>query len=326
VDTGRRAVTRLRRLAAWVNRRFTPVALVATAAGLALALWGQRGALEAADWHVDWLPLLAGLALFAVAPLVQAASFWMVLRFLGVPAPFTEAIVIWTRSFLLRYAPTGALAFALRIRERDRLAARRSEVLTASAYEQLVALVAGAIAGLAGFALGGGAIPRTAVVACVVAVLVAVAVRPRFLGRPLQRLAARRGLEIPALLRGRRLAIAVAVNVLGWVATGAACWLVVRALVHGDLPNAAWLLGAYSLAWLLGFVVPLLPGGLGLREGTLIAFLSAPFSAGVATALALALRFASTVGELLAVGVVELAYRLAGGATREPRPEEASTN
>ena len=63
---------------------------------------------------------------------------------------------------------------------------------------------------------------------------------------------------------------------------------------------------------MLGFLVPLLPGGLGLREGTLIAFLAGPFGAGVATALALALRLVNTLGEFVAIGGTEIAYLVWG--------------
>jgi uncharacterized membrane protein YbhN (UPF0104 family) len=89
-------------------------------------------------------------------------------------------------------------------------------------------------------------------------------------------------------------------------------WVLVVALSEPGTPrpNAFWLLGAYSFAWMLGFVVPLLPGGLGLREGTLAAFLAARFGAGVATALALALRLVNTAGEFLAIAAVELGYRV----------------
>jgi uncharacterized membrane protein YbhN (UPF0104 family) len=57
-------------------------------------------------------------------------------------------------------------------------------------------------------------------------------------------------------------------------------------------------------------VVPLLPGGLGLRDGTLIAFLAGPFGAGAATALAVGLRLANTLGEFLAIAVAEALHQL----------------
>ena len=178
--------------------------------------------------------------------------------------------------------------------------------------EQLAALASGAIACVAGFAAARSWPPLAAIAICAVAVGVSVAVRPRFLGRLAQGLLAARGIEIPALLRGRSLALVIAVNALGWLATGAGAgaWTLVHALSERETPGLGWLIGAYAFAWLLGFLVPLLPGGLGLRDGTLVVLLTSHFGTGVATALALGLRLANTVGELVAIGFVELVYRI----------------
>ena len=54
--------------------------------------------------------------------------------------------------------------------------------------------------------------------------------------------------------------------------------------------------------------MPLLPGGLGLRDGTLATFLATRIDAGPATALAIALRLANTLGELVAIVFTESVY------------------
>ena len=298
----------MKRALGWANTYFKWIALVATVVGLAVALWSQRRGLEAFDWRLAPGPLAVSIVLFALAPVLQGVSFWLILRFLGTPSRFDEAVVLWMRSFLVRYAPSGALAVVLRVRHRERIDATRGLVLTATAYEQLVALVSGAVTAWIAFTVAPGRVPRPVLIAAVVALAIAVALRPRFFGERVRGLLARRGADVPELLRGRVVAVVTAVNVVGWIATGAGAWLLVRALAD-DAPNPFWLLGAYAFAWLLGFVVPLLPGGLGLREGTLVAFLVLPFDAAVATALALALRLANTLGELVAIGGAEAAYR-----------------
>ncbi|MBD0329505.1 MAG: flippase-like domain-containing protein [Thermoleophilia bacterium] len=295
------------RAAAAFGRWFKSIAAVGTLVGVGLALYGQRDAIRAFDWQVSWPALLASVALFAVPPFVQAGSFWLILRFLGVPARLDDTLVVWMRSFLLRYAPTGALAFVFRVRERERLGgASRATILTASGYEQLVALAAGAVTCLVGFGLAGAWPPFAAVLVCGGTLAAAVAVRPRFLGHRVQRLLARRGIVVPTLLRGRRLVLVVAVNALGWAATGAAAWTLVAALSARGAPPVAWLVAVYAFAWMLGFLVPLFPGGLGLRDGTLALSLATRVGAGAATALALALRLANTLGELLAIGLTEV--------------------
>jgi len=140
--------------------------------------------------------------------------------------------------------------------------------------------------------------------------VLAVAARPAFFRRLSARLVEKRGLALPTLLRGRLLAVVIAVNTLGWLATGAAGYLLVHALASGEDVSVAWLTGVYAFAWLLGFVVPLLPGGLGLRDGTLATFLATRVGTGPATALAIALRLANTLGELLAIGLTEGVYWL----------------
>jgi hypothetical protein len=319
-QVGALRVGALRRFAGAFNRWFKPIAAAGTLIGVALALYGQREAIRDFDWGLSWTALLGSVLLFAVAPLVQALSFWLILRFLDVRAPLADAYVVWTRSFLLRYAPSGALAFVIRVRERERLGgASTSTILAASGYEQLVALASGAIACLLGFALTGSWPPFVALAVSGAVLVGAIALRPDFLGRPLQRLLARRGIELPILLRGRLLAAVIAVNSLGWLATGAAAWTLVAALTDEAVPSLPWLVAVYAFAWMLGFVVPLFPGGLGLRDGTLAVFLATRVGAGPATGLALALRLANTLGELVAIGATEVAYL----AFRRARPGSA---
>ena len=122
--------------------------------------------------------------------------------------------------------------------------------------------------------LGSARPPLLADVVLVAALCAAVAPRPAFLGRWVQAQLAGRGLEMPEVMRGRHLAGIVAVNALGWISTGAACYLLIGSLTDGSMPSFLWLTGAYAFAFLLGFIVPLLPGGLGLRDGAVVAFLA----------------------------------------------------
>ena len=67
------------------------------------------------------------------------------------------------------------------------------------------------------------------------------------------------------------------------------------------------LIGIGSAAWLVGFVVPGAPGGLGVREAVLIAGLSAvALPATEATAVALAYRFVTMVGDVLVATTIIL--------------------
>ncbi|HJP97608.1 MAG TPA: lysylphosphatidylglycerol synthase domain-containing protein [Rhodanobacteraceae bacterium] len=83
-------------------------------------------------------------------------------------------------------------------------------------------------------------------------------------------------------------------------------------LAHFLLPGAPhdhWLLIAvFALAWVVGFLTPGAPGGLGVREGLMLLMLAPAYTAASAGVLVIALRIATTLGDVitLVTGVVVL--------------------
>ena len=123
-------------------------------------------------------------------------------------------------------------------------------------------------------------------------------------------------------LRTPVLAAASSLCVCGWLVAGAAAWVFVVSLTAGPTPLSLFLLAAYTFAWLVGFVVPFAPSGLGVREATLIALLAPELGVAPATALTVGLRLANVAGDFLAIGAVEAA-RLAATAVAAVEPREA---
>jgi dolichol-phosphate mannosyltransferase len=289
-----------------LRRHARPLLAAVAVAGLAWAAWSQRGALAGFDWSIDRWQLALSVALFAVAPLLQAVTFAIGLRRIGADGPARGLVRVWARSFLLRYEPSGTVGFVYRVTARERMGASTAQVLTVTGYEQLAAVVAGATAAMAGFVGAGIDPPVISIVLLVGALLAAVAARSRsVVGWVHARLRAR-GIETAGPLRTRTLALMIGLDAVGWIATGLGAWTLTRALHATGSLDAFLLLGAFALSWLLGVLVPLAPGGLGLREGSLIVSLTASVGAGVATGLALALRLVSFAGELFAIAVAEL--------------------
>lgn len=74
-------------------------------------------------------------------------------------------------------------------------------------------------------------------------------------------------------------------------------------LTHLLLPASAhnfWLLTAsFALAWVVGFVTPGAPAGLGVREGLLLLMLAPVYSPALAGILIIALRLATTLADVL---------------------------
>lgn len=94
---------------------------------------------------------------------------------------------------------------------------------------------------------------------------------------------------------------------LGFVGLRSAGFLLtVLALTSVETSQIPLLIGAFSLAWLLGLVIPGAPGGLGVFEVTAIALLQQSFSPGwVISAIAL-YRLVSVLAEALGAGLAWL--------------------
>jgi uncharacterized membrane protein YbhN (UPF0104 family) len=304
----------LQRLWTRFNRWFPWIALAGVLVGLTLAVRSQWSAITELDWRGSWPVLLGSAALFAVAPLAQASTSWIILRLLGARAPFGQAMAIWANSYVLRYAPSGALAIVYRIRERGRVNATREQIITSEAYENLGSLTAGGCALVIAFAALGKVPPWLGIAVAVPVLIVAVAVRPRFLGRWVQALLRRFGVETPILM-GRQLVVVILINLLAWIATGLGFLALLNGLADEPSPGLTWAIATYSVGYLVGFVVPFLPGGLGAREGALVAVLAPRYGAGAATGISLATRLAVTLGEALAVCLIWVSY-LAARAVR----------
>jgi glycosyltransferase 2 family protein len=308
----RRAVVAAERLVPWL-------ALAAAILGLLLVFRANRGALAGAQWMLPWQAAVSAALAFAIAPLLQGLSFWLALRMLTGTTPLGEAMVVWSRSYIIRYAPTGALAVAYRLASRQRLHATAEQVLAAYGYEHVATLGAGAAACLLVFALAGGLPPWPALLVSVGALALAAALRPGAAGRALDRLGRRFGLHISAILPARQLVLLVALNAIGWLGTGAGVYALVAAAT-GETPGFRWLVGAYTAGYLVGFVAPLAPGGLGAREGMLVVLLRGTYGLAQAAAISLSIRLVNVAGELFAVALVHCAYGAGLGVRRVLEP------
>jgi uncharacterized membrane protein YbhN (UPF0104 family) len=141
----------------------------------------------------------------------------------------------------------------------------------------------------------------------VVTLLLTAALRPGIAGRAVQRIARRFGHDLSIVLDARQLAGVIALNALGWLGTGTAVYVLVTS-VTGDAPGFIWLVGSYTAGYLVGFVAPLAPGGLGAREATLVLLLGPRYGTAAALGISLAIRVANVAGELVTVGLVHAVH------------------
>jgi glycosyltransferase 2 family protein len=138
---------------------------------------------------------------------------------------------------------------------------------------------------------------------------------PRFLNQAiafLQRLKAKNS-DSTIAINIERYPLRPLLGELGFlVLRGTGFILTIYALGSVNLSQIPLLLGAFSFAWLVGFVVPGAPGGLGVFEATAIAIMQNRFPAGLIISAAVLYRLISILAETMGYALVWLDERRSG--------------
>ncbi len=293
-----------------VRRAARVLLLAAALVSCVLAVAAKRHQLAAAMSRLGSGPvLLAGV--FVLAGTVCMMLSWRaLLADLGSALPAGPAARIFFLSQLGKYLPSSVWPVVAQIElGRDhQVPARRSATaaILVLAVSMAVSLVVAALT--LPFATP-GALRRYGWAFAVVPVL-AVLLHPRVLTPLLARvfrLARRQPPEESLTLGG--VARAAGFAAAAWTGYGLQVVVLVRA-VGGTGPAASvGAVGAFALAWTVGFLVVVAPAGAGVREAVLVLALSPALPAASALLVALASRLLLTVADLLLAGVAVLVER-----------------
>lgn len=222
------------------------------------------------------LVLLSG-AVFLSGHAVLVQTWRNMLACWDARLPFWSAARIWSVSNLARYLPgkiwnIGAMGAMSRNVGVSPVAASGSAILST-----LVNLLAGFVVSvIAGRALleqssqGRGTMAILIVAVASLMLLVAPWLMPR-IAPVVARLAGRR---VEATLPGRAVVYALIGNIVAWLLYGAAFQLFVFGLLGAASGGYAEYLAAYTISYILGYLVLFAPAGIGVREGAMVTVLT----------------------------------------------------
>ena len=259
----------------------------------------------------QWIGAATILVLLAYALLIEG---WR--RVLGAwdsPLPFPHAARIWFLSNLGKYVPGNiwsltAMGVMARGRGLSALAAAGSSVIM-----QTVSLATGAaIVMVTGATLLGQ--PVLVGVSALVLVVILLSA-PRLLPPLAAWIGSLIGRDIlPPTVPATSIWTAAIASTLSWLLYGLAFQLFVRGLLGAAPGEISSYIAVYTAAYLLGFISPIAPAGLGVREFTLAAFMTQLGLANEADAalVAIAARLWLTIVELVPSGLY-----IATGTTRK---------
>ncbi|MFL5819065.1 MAG: lysylphosphatidylglycerol synthase domain-containing protein [Solirubrobacteraceae bacterium] len=269
-------------------------------------------------WRFEPAWLVGCVAALLVFQAIQAQMWVGILRALGGRLATSRGWWIWSASMLARYIPTNLAMVVGRtaMAERDGIPKR---VTMASTLYQLGVAFAGATAVGAYFVVElpnlQGTPARFAAVALPVAALVAL--DPRIFHRLADFALRRLGREpLPVSLPRSAMLFYTAVSAVSFVIAGVAVWAFTEAihpLASADIPTV---IGAYSVGFAVSVLTVVLPGGLGAREGAMVAALSPVMPLTVAIAVSVAVRLLQIGVEVLFATITPVWARRSATAPR----------
>lgn len=272
-------------------------------------------------------------ALYMLLIPVTALAWTYLLRDLGQPARFGRLLPVLATTQFGKYLPGNVAQHIGRVALLRTANVKLSTAVLSLTYEMLLILIAcvhlsgltllwDLPAGLARWPLF--AHRRILLLGVTAAAIAALILAPRLARWLAAFRAARRG-EAPDQLSLRNLSWPVATGCYLLYATnfllvGAGMHLVAGALAGQAeaVTGIAYLTGAFASSWVLGFIAPGAPAGLGVREVILSAWLAAVMPAAEVVGVVVGLRIATTAGDLLNFAAGTLALRRIGPLGRMP--------
>jgi glycosyltransferase 2 family protein len=269
---------------------------------------------------------VAGAAMSAIAGLGCMMLAWRaLLADLGSPLPLPAAIRVMFVGQLGKYVPGAVWAVAAQVELARDYAVPRRRSATASLVSMAVTLVVGLVAAGVTLPLVSAHAVRQYWWVLAVTPLVAICLYPPVIkfGLDLVLRVLRRAPLEGSVGRGG-MARALGWTILGWLCYGAHAWFLISVFAGKSGHTFALSLGAYALAWAVGFLIIFFPGGIGPREVALVAVLAPVMPSASALVVALASRVVMTVGDLAWAGAglaIGRASRPAGPGDSRPSPD-----
>lgn len=288
-------------------------ALISTA--VMAAIFGFLGYLLARDWQdlaaIDWWQhpglILLHLALLILVFFLFVKGWQMTVQGMGSPFTSRQAGHTWLLPNLGKYVPGKILMFAGRMELCHRQGMPRGSAIGAVILEHvLVILVAMPFLVIALTSDLSALDPAILIGFGIVLVCgLGILLRPAGLRWLLELAAKLTRRELSAMPADGLALRLLPLYLLLWLVYGLSGYVLLHALGFGSTVPVLVAITAFVAAWEIGFLSFLTPGGLGVREATLVGLLSPFLSTSEATAVALLARIGWTVVEVIgaAVGV-----------------------
>jgi uncharacterized membrane protein YbhN (UPF0104 family) len=255
------------------------------------------------QWQFDY-PLLIISLMLVIANFAFLVQIWrkMISR-MGCLLPFKKAFKIFFYSSMGKYVPGKLWSVVGMVYMCEKQGVAMKVSVTAAILNQALNMIGGLLLVLivSGTKFLGG-LPKIAYLPLVL--LLIIFVYPPFMEKALNILL--------KLLKKERVRISLSFRdnlvftlffMVSWSVYGLAFNIFIRSLTPFSWSLAPFLGSAFAFSYIIGFLSVFVPGGLGVREGILVFYLSSYFPLPVATLIALLSRLWMTAAEILCLAV-----------------------
>lgn len=286
-------------------------------------VWRNWESFASLSWKLDPLYLLAAFAFYVGFYLVMSTGWVLTLRMMC-DANFASALRIWLVSTPARYLPGTGWHIAGRAYMGSRIGITIRDLLVSTYVEQSLAVVSGLVVFLILSLVNGPTLGQSHLYFLILIPLGLTLTHPRVLQALLN-------LALRVLKKDRveiKLSFSQVLALLVWFAfshvlSGVSLFLVLASITPTPLQLLPSIVGISAFAWVVGLVSFLTPGGIGVREATIVVLISAFASVPVISAAAFATRFLSALAEVFLALASTLLWRGSRPHLREEHTEPA---
>ncbi len=277
--------------------------------------WQEVRTLEISSATLALLTVALGITLIAH---IWSGWVWhLILQAIGQPRDGRWTTMIYLKTNIAKYLPGNVWHFFGRVRALQASGSSTGAAIVGVVLEPL--LMAAAALGLAAisFSITVANDWRLLIVSLGALAAMLVAIHPRFLNPILQKLgkakARSQGLTvITSTLRLQAYPWRSLLGEIGFVALRGLGFLMTLVALESLKPSQFFpIFGAFSIAWLMGLMVPGAPGGVGVFEAVAIAILGNQLPSGLLISAVALYRLISTLAEALGAGLIWLEERIA---------------
>lgn len=269
--------------------------------------------------------LASSLVVLLVGTLIGTTAWWLLLGAFGATVPFPTGVAMAHLSQLGKYVP-GMVAVPIAQAELGRShGVQPREVVGAFSLSLLLGLASSLIVGLGALAASVPGLAGDYTWVLLVLVPLPLLLSGRVIGAAATRLLRLVGRPVTVTVHGAAVRRSLGVHLVAAAVGGA--HVVVLAVGLGADPASVALagVGAFGLAWAVGFLVAIVPAGLGVREGVLVLALAPIVGEVESAAIAVASRILFTLADLILAGVALYLWRRSPTSDRTPDVTAGST-